>query len=106
MGYVTNCCNNLIVPLGGTFDGAAAESLPERMGQLNRRWTFLPRGSHETGTVHKQLSVGMGRPGFFGTSHRVGPDKVNTWRQLLGGNQYRRLDATGVRDERHFFAAP
>jgi hypothetical protein len=37
MGNVTNRRNNLIVPLGGTFDGAAAESLPECMGLLNSR---------------------------------------------------------------------
>jgi hypothetical protein len=37
MGNVTNRRNNLIVSLGGTFDGAAAESLPECMGLLNSR---------------------------------------------------------------------
>ncbi|GBL26919.1 hypothetical protein EMGBS8_18890 [Verrucomicrobiota bacterium] len=37
MGNVTNRRNNLIMPLGGAFDGAATESLPERMGPLNSR---------------------------------------------------------------------
>ena len=65
MGNVTNRRNNLIVSLGGTFDGAAAESLPERMGLLNRRKRFLPRRCHETGTVHKQVCVGVSRPSLF-----------------------------------------